>query len=390
MVDLSKLIPFMKDSYRVQYLKYENSLVANTDIIDLTSELEMQHLDKVEAKRETLKLQENVARNAKKAVTSSSTEAKELKKIKMTLEERNLSESEVIKSTLTYLNDFFMSYYERRHFKIYNFYETQKVKRVAMIVDEEAAKLRKGTLSKSTYVPQSTAMPNVDHLSICKFVIEDDNYKKVLGCLTTMTEHLFPDEVKKEKTHQAALKVALEQNHDEGFLITLLDPFPFAAETADWPATAPLFVDVGCDEYGSKCRDLIRAHNAAWGRLIKQCLPHSVKRALPEPGVRMMAQDPFEPQQVRDAKFYYLRDILYHQSDTDTRRILTQLRPALTPGAAVLVDEVVKRPSSNKERTQLQWEELFRSANFRIETIYDYKFSKNPDQKILKIVPIEE
>lgn len=251
-------------------------------------------------------------------------------------------------------------------------------------------------------------MPGVDHLSICKFATEDDNYKEVLGCLTTMTEYLLSDEVKNEKARQAALKLVLEGHQDEALYLGLCvwhNAFPFAAEMADWPATAPLFVDVGGDAMADRCSDLVSSYNVAWDRVILQGPPAVVANARRVPGVSTMAQDFFEPQQVRNAKFYYLHKVLCDQSDPDARRILTQLRHALAPGAAVLVDEVVekiasvkytvpgplssKRPTRDKRRTRSYWEELFRSASFQIEAIYKH-LSAPKNYSIFKIVPTEE
>ncbi|KNG81606.1 hypothetical protein ANOM_010133 [Aspergillus nomiae NRRL 13137] len=105
--------------------------------------------------------------------------------------------------------------------------------------------------------------------------------------------------------------------------------------------------------------------------------------------VEFQAHDFFTPQPtIRGARVYYLRHVLHNWGDRHAVRILRQLRPALCPGARVLIHDHVLEPypaqepmwkrrlTSNmdvnmlqllnsRERDEAQWRGLLREADGR-------------------------
>ncbi|CZR56844.1 uncharacterized protein PAC_06733 [Phialocephala subalpina] len=108
-----------------------------------------------------------------------------------------------------------------------------------------------------------------------------------------------------------------------------------------------LLVDVG----GSGGHDLIGFHNAhpsMPGRLILQDLPTTIQSldaaALAQQGIEPMGHDFFTPQPVHGAKAYYLKMCLHDWPNPQCIQILSQLKPALTPGySRILLNEIVIR-----------------------------------------------
>lgn len=151
----------------------------------------------------------------------------------------------------------------------------------------------------------------------------------------------------------------------------------------------PAFVDIG-GGFGHQCGSLAAAFPALKGRLVLQDLSQTIGIAPGLDGVEFMAHDFFQPQPVKGAKFYYLRNVLHDWPREKAVAILSHVREAMEPGVSqLLIDEIVL-PNSGahwqattmdmhmmmavgaRERTVGEWTELLGEAGLRIVGIYTY------------------
>ncbi|KAF7860549.1 uncharacterized protein EAF02_010783 [Botrytis sinoallii] len=172
-----------------------------------------------------------------------------------------------------------------------------------------------------------------------------------------------------------------------------LDLFPFEEYVKDLDPAQVMFVDVG-GGIGHKCLELKTRFPALKGEVILEDLPITLKHALSIDGVKALPQDFFTPQQIKNARFYYMRNILHDWPDDKCKIILDHLREAMGPNSAILIDEIVLPNSgtnfqamnidftmmaalSAMERTQSQWEKVLRlSWSQGIEDLYLYRVFK--------------
>ncbi|OJI97340.1 hypothetical protein ASPVEDRAFT_49365 [Aspergillus versicolor CBS 583.65] len=147
-------------------------------------------------------------------------------------------------------------------------------------------------------------------------------------------------------------------------------------------------VDVGGGS-GHQCIEVRDRYPGLHGRLVVQDLPEVVKEAPEIPGVKIEANDMFQEQKVKGAKFYYLRRIFHDWPDAQCIQILKNLRSSMASDSQVLIDEVVL-PETNvpwqtamadlammillggRERTQKQWAALAEQSGLRIAYIHAY------------------
>ncbi|KAL2043501.1 hypothetical protein N7G274_003808 [Stereocaulon virgatum] len=125
------------------------------------------------------------------------------------------------------------------------------------------------------------------------------------------------------------------------------------------------------------------------GRVILQDLPHSIDKALPTPGVENMVHDFFEPQPVKEAKFYFTRGVLHNHPDEKAQLILRNIMLAMGKESIILLDEWVLPKTgvssyaasmdltmmaafASKERTEAQWRILLDSVGLRLVKSYTY------------------
>lgn len=101
-----------------------------------------------------------------------------------------------------------------------------------------------------------------------------------------------------------------------------------------------LLVDVG-GGFGQQAVDFQTKFPNLPGRIIVQDIPETLSRAPAVDGIEFVVQDFFQPQEIKGAKFYYLRHILHDWTDEDCIKILKNLVPALGPESYVVIDEVV-------------------------------------------------
>lgn len=154
------------------------------------------------------------------------------------------------------------------------------------------------------------------------------------------------------------------------------------------PNTDPsniLLVDIG----GNVGHDLINFQmkfSQLPGKLIFEDLPQVVNsvQSLPH-NIQGVGHDFFRPQplSLRNAKAYYLRNVLHDWPDEQARKILENIRPLMKKDSILLVDEnalpdrnVALYPAtldmimmgvfSSLDRTAAQFEELLNSAGFQL------------------------
>ncbi|KAI0023074.1 O-methyltransferase [Xylariomycetidae sp. FL0641] len=154
-----------------------------------------------------------------------------------------------------------------------------------------------------------------------------------------------------------------------------------------------LLVDVG-GGIGHDLRGFRAAHPEMAGKLVLQDTPGTVAGVAPGPGpgpppFEVMGHDFFTPQPVKGANAYYMKMILHDWNDADCQRILSNIKPAMTPGfSKILVNEIVipsKGASwfetgidiimlgahASYERTERDWNRLAESAGLKIGKIWD-------------------
>lgn len=125
------------------------------------------------------------------------------------------------------------------------------------------------------------------------------------------------------------------------------------------------------------------------GRLILQDLPKTVQQAVdPKGGFEAMPHSFYNPQPVKGARTYYIRQVLHDWPDKECRIILEHLAAVMRRGySKILLNEfvvpedrisdflnscdlIMMGMSGGMERTKRQWDELVESAGLRIDRIW--------------------
>ncbi|KAF2497264.1 O-methyltransferase [Lophium mytilinum] len=169
-----------------------------------------------------------------------------------------------------------------------------------------------------------------------------------------------------------------------------LDVYPFAQECAEQPITEKdvLLVDVG-GGIGDQVIALKTRHPTIAGRVILQDIPETLNGAIPHDGIETMAHDFFQPQTIKGAKYYYLRNILHDWPDAASITILDHLTEAMSSSSILLIDEIVLPDSGvpwqavqldmvmmcclgAMERTREQWRVLLEGRGLRILGVWTY------------------
>jgi len=170
-----------------------------------------------------------------------------------------------------------------------------------------------------------------------------------------------------------------------------LSVFPVEKEVGSWSATPKkaVFVDIG-GGYGHQCMALKTKYPDLPGRVILQDLPGTLEQVLPIPGVEAMAQNFFEPQAIKSAKFYYMRNILHDYPDDKCLVILSHCIAAMDSDSLILIDEMVLPTKgvpwqatqidmtmmsalAAQERTIEQWYALLDRAGLKVVEIQTYE-----------------
>ncbi|KAF3397379.1 Demethylsterigmatocystin 6-O-methyltransferase [Talaromyces pinophilus] len=182
--------------------------------------------------------------------------------------------------------------------------------------------------------------------------------------------------------------------------VSWLSDFPFKEELGDFQGDT-VFVDVG-GGFGHQSLSVKGAFPDVKGKIVLQDLPQALQFVPPMDDIEVMPHNFFEPQVVKDAKFYYLRNILHDWPDDKAVIILKNIIPALGPDSRILIDDMVL-PNENvhwqatqtdltmmaalgsKERTDEQWRSLIDQAGLKILHIYQYTTPLN--DSIIVAVP---
>ncbi|THV52662.1 hypothetical protein BGAL_0073g00370 [Botrytis galanthina] len=182
--------------------------------------------------------------------------------------------------------------------------------------------------------------------------------------------------------------------------VTWLSAFPFRQELGEFQQK-PVFVDIG-GGFGHQCILVKETFPELSGKLVLQDLPQTLEHVAKIDGVEIVVHNFFEPQVIKEAKFYYLRNILHDWPDDKAVIILKNLIPALGPDSRILIDDMVL-PNENvhwqaaqldltmmsalgsKERTEEQWRSLIDAAGLKILKIIPYTMLLN--ESIIMVVP---
>lgn len=142
-------------------------------------------------------------------------------------------------------------------------------------------------------------------------------------------------------------------------------------------------------------------------RTARQARPAGASAALAQlppqlDGVGLVAQDFFQAQQVREARFYYLQNVLHDWPDEKCIVILEHLVAVLGPLSQILIDEMVLPDTGvpweaaaidltmmaslgSRERTVKEWYGLLEAAGLRVVNIYTYVPRRQ--DSIIQVVP---
>jgi demethylsterigmatocystin 6-O-methyltransferase len=169
-----------------------------------------------------------------------------------------------------------------------------------------------------------------------------------------------------------------------------VDSFPVEKEVGSFSAEQerPILVDVG-GGYGQQAITFKNKFPNLPGRIIVQDIPATLDQAKPIDGIEFKVHDFFQPQTIKEAKFYYFRHVLHDWTDDDCARILKAIIPAMGPHSRIIIDEVVlpdigvpwqaaymdltmMASFGGIERTKMEWESLMDQAGLKILDIHTY------------------
>lgn len=191
------------------------------------------------------------------------------------------------------------------------------------------------------------------------------------------------------------------QRTNSGSFLTV---FPFNVTELVAHSGHKTFVDVG-GGVGHQCQAFVGRYPHLKNRVVLQDLPHVLQHALDIDSVETMAWDFWSSDQpVKQADFYYMRNILHDFSDGACQIILNHVKPALGPHSKIVIDEIVPAESNLHWRaTQLdilmmttlgagersvgRWTALLASVGLRIEAVYRY--SEPMGDSVIIAVPVE-
>ncbi|KAJ5525459.1 hypothetical protein N7494_012109 [Penicillium frequentans] len=183
---------------------------------------------------------------------------------------------------------------------------------------------------------------------------------------------------------------------------TFLDVYPFLERATGLSPERVLFVDVG-GGFGQQAIAFREKYPQLEGRVIVQDLAPTLAHALKHPKVGTSEQDFFQPQTIKGAKFYYLRNIFHDWPDDKAKIILKNTVDALADDSLILIDDMVlpnvgvhwqaaqldilmMTTLAARERTQDQWYQLLENAGLKVNSITTYTSSLK--DSILEVVPI--
>ena len=163
-----------------------------------------------------------------------------------------------------------------------------------------------------------------------------------------------------------------------------------------------LVVDIG-GNIGHQSARLRAQYPSLSGRMIVQDLPETLEGAPATEGVEFMAHNFFDPQPIKGAKIYYIRNILHNWNSEKSTQILKGVVPAMDAKSLIIIDDVVVPDEGAHwwptcldmimfsmfgavERTESQWRELIAGAGLKLVDIKKYN-STTMDSIILASLP---
>lgn len=177
-----------------------------------------------------------------------------------------------------------------------------------------------------------------------------------------------------------------------------IESFPVEKEVGSFSAAPEqgILVDVG-GGFGQQAIAFKSKFPNLPGRLIVQEIPSTLEGAQPVDGIELAEHDFFQPQPIKEAKFYYFRHVLHNWPEAECIKILQATIPALGPHSRIIIDEVVLPDVGVPwqaaymditmmslfgavERTKTEWETLIDKAGLKILDIHKY------DSKMLSAV----
>ena len=153
-----------------------------------------------------------------------------------------------------------------------------------------------------------------------------------------------------------------------------------------------MFIDVG-GSTGGQCIALRQQHPDLSGDIVLQDMEAVVARAdsqeLARHNVKPVAHDFYDEQPIKNAKAYYMRNVMHDLPDEKAIIVLQRLCDALASDSMILVDEMVlpdigaKWQQAQKdiqmmaclaamERSESQWHRLMSKAGLKIRQICTY------------------
>jgi demethylsterigmatocystin 6-O-methyltransferase len=170
--------------------------------------------------------------------------------------------------------------------------------------------------------------------------------------------------------------------------LSWLDIFPPECLTATPDSSAPLFVDVG-GGVGHQCAALKRRYPELARRIVLEDLAPVIMHAIPVDGVEHLIHDFWTEQPVRNASYYYLRNVLHDYPDEKCIVLLQLQMDAMSESSTLLIDEMIipdygahwqatevditmMASLASIERSKEQWQDLFRVAGLAIKEIFTY------------------
>ncbi|KAA8566481.1 hypothetical protein EYC84_009043 [Monilinia fructicola] len=166
------------------------------------------------------------------------------------------------------------------------------------------------------------------------------NHTFFIRTISYGTSHRFPIfRLAPEESREVGLLHGMDDcsTRRNGCLVGLI---PLEESVKNIDPNRIIFVDVG-GGIGHKCLELKTRFPLLQGQVILEDLPVTLEHALSKDGVKDLPQDIFTSRQVKNAKFYYMRNILHDWPEDKCKISLTHLRKAMGPDSAILIDEMI-------------------------------------------------
>ncbi|KAK2595508.1 hypothetical protein QQS21_006783 [Conoideocrella luteorostrata] len=183
---------------------------------------------------------------------------------------------------------------------------------------------------------------------------------------------------------------------------TWLDVYPFMEKAAGLGPQQPLFVDIGggVGHQSIALRDALPKEIT--NKIIVQDQAPVIARSIQKAGIESVVHNFWQPQPVKGARIYYMRNIIHDWPDHESLELLKLTKAAMGPDSVLLIDDMVVPDTgahwqatqldmlmmsalASRERTRAQWNNLIPKAGLRINNVYQYTISLN--DCIIECVP---